>query len=417
MKLRLTTVTVESLAAGGDGVGRVNGKTCFVPQSAPGDRLRIRIVKENKDFCRGEIDDILEPGPGRHKPDCPLVDTCGGCQWLHLDNATQLAAKTQILAHALQTDTVDFVPSPRSLGYRQIARLHFEPPHKDFPATLGFAKRKQRTIVNIDRCPILVSQLNDSIQPLGQLIEGMLSTRAEIRLAQGKSGTVIVIDTKAPLPPAFYTSAAGRVPEHFAGIAATIEGVTAEIAGKTAVELTNIDTKRFVAPATVFGQANAGTNQLLINTVASWVKKTSAKSAIELFAGAGNLTVAISPFVEKLATGEMDPDACRAAKENLAHRHMTHVEVRTGDAVAVYNSLDKKRELVVLDPPRTGNLELAEAMAKGQHRAIVYVSCNPATLARDLVPLTEAGYMVSRTCGFDMFPQTAHIEVAVLLER
>ncbi len=408
-----TDVEIDALAAGGDGVGRVRGKVCFVPLSAPGDRLRIRVVQQKQHFIRGAIVRIIEPGPSRRETPCSLFGSCGGCQWLHVDEKTQLVAKCDILSRAIKRDDVPIAASPRTLGYRRVARLHYDPQSK----ALGFARAGERTIIDVESCPILAPALNKSLTRLKAALCKNLSFPAELRLALGENGLVVCLKSEHPLPKELYSRAEEMVEDNCAGVIATVDGHTSTIAGETDVCSKGGDGGTLIEPAASFGQANTEVNGLLVKTVANWVTNGAYKRVLELFAGAGNLTVAIAPHAKVIRTGEQDPDACRAARENVARRDYGGVAVLQGDALQIYRETGSKADLVVLDPPRIGHRELCRALAAGTQKAVLYISCNPATLARDLTEFNAAGFQMTRAKGFDMFPQTSHVESAVLLER
>jgi 23S rRNA (uracil1939-C5)-methyltransferase len=410
---RITIIEIEGLAAGGDGVGRINGKVCFVPYAVTGDQLKVRITQENRSLIRADIVEVTKPGPGRRDPPCPIFGICGGCSWLHLDEDRQVEAKQRILSRALDLERVDVLPSPQKLGYRTIARLHFDPQH----GGLGFRAQKNKTIVDLTTCPILDGELNRAIAQLKKTLLPHVAGPAEIRIAVGVKNLVVLLETDHPLPAPFYTAGSALVPDPFTGVLVSVEGFRTVVAGSDRVVVSGIDDLPLDIPISSFGQANHGTNTLLGRTVQDWIATGTYRRIMELFAGAGNITTIIADSVRKVATAETDGDACKAARENLSARGLKKVTVHHGDGLDIYHRLGDPFELVVLDPPRTGHRELAKALARGSQRAVLYISCNPSTLSRDVDELKKGGYELTKALGFDMFPQTAHIEAAVLMER
>ena len=156
---------------------------------------------------------------------------------------------------------------------------------------------------------------------------------------------------------------------------------------------------------------------MLVNRVQSWIVQAKAAKTIELFAGSGNLSVSVAPHTKNLAVVERDQDAARTVEKNFKYRSQRGTTVHCGEALEVYHQIGDKYDVVVLDPPRTGHRDLVRAIARKKPRAVIYVSCNPATLARDLKELYSGGFKMKAACGFDMFPQTAHLEAAVYLEH
>lgn len=413
------TVRIDTLAAGGDGVGRIDGKALFVPLSAPGDLLRVRVIEEKKSFIRAEIEEILEPGPGRQEPHCPLFGVCGGCQWMHVTVQEQLRAKRRILGRALGLDEadgvegVDVLASPSELGYRSLARLHWDPKERAF----GFVGQKEKKTVDIPTCPVLVEELSLALPAVKKALTAGAKSEVEVRLAAGTGGVAALVESAEPLSPDFYRALGGLVPVDLQGALLSVDGLISTLAGDDRVSSVGGDGEPLKEPVSSFGQANRGVNALLCSTISDWLSESGFSRAIELFAGAGNLTSVVARKASRTEAVELDSAACLAARENIAARGLKRVTVTAGDALEVYCRVQEKFDLVVLDPPRTGHRYLAREIAKGGQRGVLYVSCNPATLERDLKELGQGGFEVKRALGFDMFPHTAHMEAAVMLER
>lgn len=408
------SLTVERLAAGGDGVGFTAQKACFIPYSAPEDHVRARIVQTNKRFLRGRIEAVISPSPHRRKPPCPLFGVCGGCNWLHLEESEQLRAKEKILSHALGLQSVPMTPSLAVLGYRGRARFHFQTEHS--AVHLGFIAEGSNEIVDVPTCPILTPRLNECIPVLRAAISLNTAVAGSIRLADGRTGVGAYISFDGPIKSEIYSALTGLPSSLFCGVTVNVDGLDSVISGDPYVEVEGTDLTPFYYPAASFGQANAGINRAIAEFIRSLLKERQFKQAVELFAGAGNHSLAIAPFVSTLLASELDDGACRRAEINLKQRGFNHVKVVQGDALDVYKRQGGKVDLAVLNPPRTGHLPLTSAMALRKPAAVLYISCNPATLARDIAQLTAAGYRLSAAAGFDMFPQTSHMEAAILLE-
>ncbi|MDJ0765292.1 MAG: TRAM domain-containing protein [Myxococcota bacterium] len=413
---RLETVTVDDLAAGGDGIARVRGKVCFVRLGAPGDRLRIRITQKKKRLLRGEIVEVLIPSPQRRKPPCVYFGQCGGCQWLHLDPALQVEAKARMLKRALGLAAVEVVPSPVLLGYRRMARFHYIP-RGDGTGVLGFTRLKSREVVDIDHCPILTPELSDCMLDLKNQLLTHINTPVEVRVAHGANGIIAVIAGDWDLTPEFYASARSAVPDRFVGVVISEAGYQSTVAGQKNTIIAAGDGTPLVTPAAGFAQVNPHINLSLGQTVAGWLDQGTHATALELFAGAGNWTGILAKQIRRVKAVEIDTAACRALQENVDRRGLKGVTVLAKNAFEAYTTAKEAYDLVVLDPPRTGDLDLARVLARGSHRALLYISCDPATLSRDLAELNQGGYHIKAARGFDMFPNTPHMESAVLLER
>jgi 23S rRNA (uracil1939-C5)-methyltransferase len=409
------TVTIERLAEGGVGVGKVDGMVCFVPYTVPGDQAVVRIEHSGRRFLRGVVKEIIVQGPSRRSALCPLFGKCGGCNWLHIDESFQVRAKAEILAHALGIDFTTVVPSPKSLGYRGPARLHFSAAEKG-SVTLGFMHAHESRIENVFECPILDPGLNQCIAAIRETLAEESHIRGEIRMAMGKSRAAVCFTMEDRAPPSFYRAAAALPESLFSGVGLSIEGLHTTLKGSPIVEIDGTDDQPFIAPVQSFGQANTGINRELAATLRKWMSKRKYRRMLELFCGAGNLTITVAPFVESALASELDAEACAAAVLNLKQRGISHVSIKQGEALEVYRQNAAAVDLVVLNPPRTGHHDLAKKIASNRHQAVLYVSCNPSTLSRDIAELLHAGYTLKEVMGFDMFPQTSHMETAVLLE-
>ena len=379
-------VTIESLAAGGDGVGHdASGRVVFVPFAAPGDCLRVQLVEEQARFARGEIDAVLAPGEARVAPRCPVFGSCGGCAWQHIDYAAQLEAKRAMLRDALEriggieAPPIEVVASPQPYGYRGRTRVLVEGDR------VGFRKRRSHEVCAITACPLLAPPLDAA---LASLAAHPPAQDGEWELALGSDGAVrsIALGARAP--------AAER-------IAVRAAGEQIEVSGG------------------VFVQANA----LLQDTLAQTVLDAAGQGAeaLELFAGAGFFTLGLARRFARVAAVESDAAAAVDLSRNCAAAGLRHVRVIETPAEAVLGAFRRHRlapDVVVLDPPRGGiGQRASEWLARLPAHRIVHVSCDPATLARDLRVLTEKRWSLVRVVGFDLFPQTPHVEAVAVLVR
>ncbi|MCZ6783419.1 MAG: class I SAM-dependent RNA methyltransferase [Proteobacteria bacterium] len=376
-------IRIESLAAGGDGVGRLpDGRAVFVPFTAPGDRARVRIVEDHPRFARAELDKLVEPGPGRCDPACPVFGTCGGCSWQHVGYPEQLAAKAAILRDALRRighfdvpDEIRITPSPMPYRYRTRTRVHVE------GERVGYRRRRSREICSIAGCPVLVETLDLALAALAGDAE---TPPHDVELALGDDGraraTALPVRRGAP---AFHRVGAFRLR---------------------------------VSPG-VFHQSNAALVDVLADAVCSAAEP--AGRVLELFAGAGALTLPLAARFPEVTAVESHPAAVRDLRSNLRAAALDRVEVVLGRAEEVVRDRPgDPPDVVVLDPPRTGLAPGgARALAELGAPRVVYLSCDPATLARDAAQLAQAGYCLEAVQAFDLFPQTPHVEALAVLER
>ena len=414
---RTIEIRIDGIAAGGDGVGRVEGMVCFVPYTVRGDRVVARIVNAGKQFLRAEVCELKTPGPYRIDPPCPLFGTCGGCNWMHLDAPEQRRAKAEILTHALGVESAEMTPSPQFFEYRGRARLHF---HTDEGSVrLGFRAARGSDIIDVDTCPILTPSLSRCLSKLRGALSCVETAHGEIQLADGTHGVVahLQIASAGALSRSAYAALSSLNGPPFCSVSLRVDDIESTLFGDPVVETEGTDGRPFFFPAASFGQANAGINRSIAETIREFLANRRFKKGIELFAGAGNHSIHLAPFASDFTVAELDSRAVRQAEANLSARGLTRVQTAVGDALEVYERLGAEADLVVLNPPRTGHAAAAEAIAERKPSAVLYISCNPATLARDIALLRKAAYRVHRVRGFDMFPQTSHMEAAVFLTR
>lgn len=413
MKIKTINIRIENLAAGGDGMGRHQGKVCFVPRTAPGDHATIQVLQQTKGFLRGELQCLLESGPHRRPSPCPLFERCGGCPLSHLEEEAQRSAKQDILARALRVPLAPLTSGDASLGYRRLARLHYDPRTK----SLGFMGEGEAGILDTPTCPVLMPKLNETLPLIVRDMLRLVPHRLEVWLGQGREGVALSISCDSPLPPAVYEAARDSVQGPLCTVVACIGGHWSAMAGSGTLRVTAADGRDMTLPAGSFGQANEEVNLLLGERIGEFLQSLGAKRGLELFSGAGNLTPVLAQHISGLECVELDSRAVAAARSNLSERDLTHIGVHQTDAFDGLRKFGKDRDIVILDPPRTGCIEVAQTLAATKPKWVLYVSCDPATLARDLRPLRQSGYSIVHAAGFDMFPQTPHLEAVVLLER
>jgi 23S rRNA (uracil1939-C5)-methyltransferase len=380
-------VDVTALAAGGDGVARdAGGRVTFVPRTAPGDRVRVRIVHQTKSFARAELVEIVKPSPARVAPPCPhFLRGCGGCQWQHVTRAEQLAAKQAIVAGALRNfEGIDVHPiadPAPPLHWRRRARFHVA------GGKVGLYELGSRRILPIDHCPQLEPRLD---QALGQ-VAASSPPDGELALLVGHKGDVAVGLAKP-----------WKGGERLVGRAA-IRGV---VAGETSYgdPVIEIEPGLWGGPWDFAQASGSGNAELIARAREAAGKGTGA--LLELYAGAGNITRALVEDGWHVTATDV-----AAATRPVATNHLV------GPVEEVLASLVGPFDTIVLDPPRTGAAEAIDGIVRLAPSTIAYVSCDVATLARDASRLVAAGYRATDAWPLDLMPQTSHIEVVMRLVR
>jgi 23S rRNA (uracil1939-C5)-methyltransferase len=422
---RIVEATITELAPGGEGVAiaDIGGerRAIFVPGVAPSERVRIEADLDHRP-ARGRLLKVIEASDARVDPPCRHVEACGGCDWMHLAPSAQSIEHARIVTRLLPPSFAAVVPkmhpATTTSGYRTRARVHIEATHKG--VVVGMFGKRTRTPAPVDTCLVLDPVLDRARAGLTAVLEGAHGKgEAQLSLGTPSPDRRAVIDLRwsGDLPGSVFarleraveegTIAGARV---FAGavrLPATIGDPTPWITGADGVPLR-------LAPGG-FSQASEEANALLASRVLALADEKLPKAdVVELYAGAGNLTVLLAKDRKVIAV-ESDRDACDAMRANLVARRF---EAKVVCADATTYALPPKTKLIVLDPPRTGARAVAAALAaRPQDGVVLYVSCDPPTLARDLAILEKGGFHLEALELFEMFPQTSHIETLALAVR
>jgi 23S rRNA (uracil1939-C5)-methyltransferase len=390
-------VTVEKLIAGGDGFARFEGIPIFVPRSAPGDRLRVRLTERRPDYGRAEIVEVLAPGPGRREPPCPYFTRCGGCDLQHIDDARQPRLKAAaVLETLVRLGGVELPAEPALLtgepwGYRLRTSLHTRVVGEG--VEVGYFERGSHELVAVDRCPILVPELEGTLPELPALLAAGDRPPKRLDLAAGGiAGGPAGAVTAAPL----------------------VEGlphgeVTLTVEGAAGGPLS------FTYDARCFFQAHRGlVGELIDRVVGPW----EGGAAYDLYAGVGLFSLPLARRYRRVMAVEGDRLAARYARNNARRNRLANVEVETRALDSWIGRLPHDAERVVVDPPRGGlSRRVRNTLFRARPRRLTYVSCHPAALARDLKGLSTA-YRLESLALLDLFPQSGHMEaVAQLVAR
>jgi 23S rRNA (uracil1939-C5)-methyltransferase len=417
MRLRVT-----SMAPGGAGVAHVSRgderRTVFVPRAAPGD-----VVDALVDFAqrpaRASSVTLVESSPARVAPACPAIDRCGGCDWMHLTATAQRQAHEAIVRGALEHAAGSLPPivahhAGQAERYRTRARVAIEA-GRSGKVTVGYRQAASHAIADVRSCLVLDERLEEVLADLPNLFQGERG-QGEVALALGAGGLpVLQLSWTGDLSGRLLGGMEERVVRGaWAGAEIRLPGAKrpARIGDPRAVTLGG-DGELLVVPSGGFAQANEAMNRKLAERAVQELAPAGV-DVLELFGGSGNLSVLIARSARSLTMVESDAEAALLARTNLAQRGLT-ARVVEGDADAFDPAPPIRAAL--LDPPRRGAAGAVARLVRSRVRRIVYVSCNPATLARDVAALAQQGFVLSVVETFEMFPQTSHVEVMVALDR
>lgn len=405
------TVEVEltTLAHGGEALGRLpDGRAVFVPFALPGERVRVRVVSERNRFVRGDLLEILQPASERVQPRCAHFGMCGGCHLQHLNYSTQLSAKTNILREQLrrigrlEEVTVNSAMPSSPWNYRNHVQFHLTPTGK-----LGYYTHQGEEVFPIQECHLPHPLINHIWTQLEfEPIPGL--ERVGIREGAGEDVQIILESSKVHLPELSLEGLDVSV-IHISPAGSLV------LAGSPAITMQILD-RSFRVSAGSFFQVNIPQAESMVKHLLQNLSIPRGGTVLDVYCGVGLFSAFLAPLAGRLIGVEASPEACDDFVVNLDE--FDHVELYEAPAEDVLLALDVKPDLILIDPPRTGIARRAlDGVLSMKAPVLVYVSCDPATLARDARYLVSKGYRLSSSTLFDLFPQTYHIESITIFTR
>ncbi|GAM11559.1 putative RNA methyltransferase [Geobacter sp. OR-1] len=436
--MKFIEVEIEKVAFGGAGFGHVDGKACFVPFATPGDRVRAKVIKEKKSYLEAELVDLVAASPTRIDPLCPVFGTCGGCSLQQISYQQQLSVKEEMFAEQLwRFAKVDrsvispIQPAVNPWNYR--TRVQVKLYWRDNSLLMGFFRGGTHFVVPFPgSCAISAPVVNNVITELGHAVAASPEPDMipQIDIASGDDGeTIIIIHYIGNRPDVMSGYFSGSCRESIPSVdgfwlqhgrkstlkwIAGIERLSYKI---SSLHGTNL---RLSFSKGGFSQVNYAQNQNLVRIACEMSGLTGKERVLDLFCGNGNLTLPLALLSTETVGIEEYAPSIQDARENAAANGICNVSFTCSDAEAGVAGLVKAGEVfdvVVLDPPRTGAAEIMRFIPQLKPARVVYISCDPVTLARDIAILKKLDYSVVRSVPVDMFPQTSHIESVSLLEQ
>lgn len=429
----VATLRIDALAHGGAGVGTWPGhqKRCFVDGALPGEVIRAELWDERKRYGKARVLEVQSASPARVEPPCAIAQECGGCNWQHVEVGQQAKLKAEIALGQLRgliTEFDQIIPAPRALGYRRRARLQLQ--LQGDKLVVGFFAARERRVVALESCPVLVPELQASLPKLARLdtwLKPVLSKKPSLQIHLLAADGQVALGIAGFCPPVAQKEAlwaelsawAPIVGVEFRGGRQSLRVGTCRLVLDRGPGMAGVLTSPFD-----FAQAQSEQNRALCDTVMRYAKAHKQR-VLELFCGAGNFSrylgqeakfvhawdearAAISELIRYSQKSGAPISAQRGRVEQALKLAMKRAEQ---SAVPVYDR-------VLLDPPRSGaGQELSRQIAALAAERIVYISCDPATLARDLRVMVERGYVIAGATLVDMMPMTSEIEMVVALDR
>ena len=425
--------SIEDLSHDGRGVARVDGKTVFVADALPGERVLARLQRKHRHFDEASTEEILTASPDRVAPRCRHFGVCGGCVLQHLAPPAQIAAKQNVLAQNFTR--IGHVEPARWLapltadvwGYRRRARLSVKHVPKKGKTLVGFRERDARFVADLAHCDVLDPALGEKLDALGALLNDMQGAASipQIEFSAGDDARVLVFRHLQPLSDPDRTKLAAFGREHRFAILLQPGGTDSVHAlqpGDVELQyaLPAYDLKLAFTPLD-FVQVNARINQKMIAHALELLRPGPDDRVLDLFCGLGNFSLPVACHAGHVCGVEGDTGLVERARSNASANGIGNTEFHVGDLAGAVRGSSWARQdwdLMLLDPPRSGAEELLRQLPGKSVRRVVYVSCHPASLARDAGELVRShGFKLQAAGVMDMFPHTAHVESIALFER
>ncbi len=444
-------VVPQKLVYEGAALAKPDGYPVFIDGACPGDKLKIKITKANKNFANAVIEEIIEPSPHRVKPFCPMHNVCGGCGWQHIDYDFQLEQKRNIVEETVKKITGEdievkpVVASPQTKAFRSKVQYPVSQTKVSKRLLVGYYKKGSHELVNIKFCPIqpkIIDKITDFIrqnaQELGisgyseKLHKGNLK-HIVYRYSRSENNLIVIFVVNDTQLRDKFKKLSKKLTDEFAHIKGCLINYNPE---KTNLIMSNdtrkitgenfitekIGDKIFKISANSFFQVNIGSAENIFNIVKDIIKNNYKDCRIlDAYSGVSSFGIWLSDAAKEVVSVEEAPSATKDAAENVKLNNVTNLTALNGDAKKIFEELiaqGQKFDVTVLDPPRKGcEKESLDYAVKLTEKAIIYVSCNPSTLARDLKYLHENGFQTQYIQPVDMFCHSYHIESVALLKR
>ena len=416
-------VTIESLAYGIFGVARTEQGVVLVPATAPGDVARVRIVADRRDHREAEVIEILHPSPERCMPPCPYVPQCGGCDWQHVSRHAQLEAKERIVRDALvRIGGLD----PAMLNVRPIvpcaewAYRHRLSLRVDGEQRLGFYQHRAHQLVEVTACRIADAAVNLHLSTARDWLRGTSTEIRRLEIASARDSRVAFVgNAEGP----FRHDEAYH--EKFLRGHPTVSGIVLfgkgwrRVFGEPVADL-EVEDGLVLETQGGFTQVNPAGNLRLVESVVELAAPTADDRVLDLYCGSGNFTLPLARRAATVLGVESDPASVAQARHNADRAGLVNCRFIQQDAAGAARGLatgGERYSLAILDPPRSGAASVVDHLPALVSERLIYVSCNPSTLARDLRWLTAHGFSVGPVQPIDLFAQTHHVETVVRLDR
>lgn len=432
----MPVAVIDKLAFGGSGICRINGKVCFVPYSCPGDEVSLKVTTLKKSYCNAEILDIISPSPLRTVPVCNIFGSCGGCNWQHISYTAQIEQKLQIFSDTLWRGARvggelirNVVAAPVSYGYR--GRVQFKVSSGNGELKIGFFRHGSHIVEDaVDGCPVAAPDINEVLKCFRSVLTGFsgLNSISQISIDSSGHGLIAIIHLVGRETPQLRAFLIDRMqdlaPCTGLLIQADKKSIPEKIWGDVKIQYQMPGGYTGSKPILLtyrpggFAQVNQDQNMALLFIIRRLGNFTKNQKVLDLYCGNGNFSVPLAYEVASVVGIEGSKDSVVSAEYNSAVNELSNSEFICADVCAGLKRLvngGRLFDIVLLDPPRIGAGDAVSDIVRLKPDKIIYVSCDPNTLARDCRLFGGYGYQIVESVPVDMFPHTYHLESVTLL--
>ncbi len=407
-------LTIEDLSHDGRGVGRIEGYTVFVPGGLPEEEVSVRIVKKKPRYGEAQLLEIIKESPDRQKPPCPVFYYCGGCDLLHLKYGAQVKFKEKRLKNAIKRiGGAPYFPEPSLFPAQEAWRYRNKGVYHTGSGISGFYARGSHKVVGHEDCLLQKQKTNKLKRKVDEARKkGILEFQGSFTIRMGSRDDKVLILPETRLKVDSWKEIASFL---------KVKGICSgdELLWGSHILQEEMGGLSYEVPAHIFFQVNSQQREVLFRIVRSFLSPDYRDVLLDVFAGTGSLSLPLAPELERIIAVEISPGAVRCGEKTAAKMGYNNVAFYTGKAENMVPEIEKEfPSLILLDPPRQGcHPDLLETLLRWKAKKVVYVSCNPATLARDMEILLSGGFSILEVNLLDMFPNTYHVETVVLMSR
>ena len=423
------TLKIQRLSHEGRGIAIHEGKTVFIAGTLPGEEVKFKIDTQHRRYDEASCTEIITHSEKRVEPHCPYYGQCGGCDLQHLGHEYQITTKETLVMDQLERlgkfkpSIIEAPINSPNWEYRRSCRLGVNQLSRDGSAIVGFRRKGSSKLLKVEHCPILAKPLDNILRALPAVLETADSfkeiTHAQISMGEHEGALTLRVK-KQPnevLCQQLNQLALDNNCQLYFDRGDRVEAYQKEAQLNYSVECTQTDIQ--FKPGD-FIQVNASVNDQMIERVLTWLQLSTSDRVLDLFCGIGNFTLPLATRVDSIIGIEGVEEMVERANLNAQHNQLSNCEFHKADLTQDLRAMPwykKGFNKILLDPPRTGALEIIKQLKQHSPDMVLYISCNPAALARDGQELISQGYKATRFCVMDMFPHTSHVESLVLFER